>query len=119
MLRLQKSNLRENIGMHVSSGVVACVLMLVVLVLLSLLLLLLLVLLPLPDCFLRCLGGCCRLARLAEESRKWGVMMPLLLVLLAFYPRVGVSHNVFLSVVRLAHYRQAPIYCCTLGIPST
>jgi len=88
---------------------------------LLLLLLLVSVLLPLSlRCLcLMCFGGCRRGARLVVMSRKWGVMMLPWLVSLAFYPLAGVSRDIFLSAAELGHYRRAPTYCHSLGIPST
>jgi hypothetical protein len=90
------------------------------LVLLSLLLLLSVLLLVSPRCFcLMCFGGHRQGARLVAVSRKWGVIMLLWLVSLAFYPPADVSRDIFLSVVGLGRYRRAPTYCHFLGIPST
>jgi hypothetical protein len=89
-------------------------------VLLSLLLLVL-VLLPLSlHCLcLMCFGGHRRGARLVEVSRKWEVMILPWLVLLAFYPPAGASHDIFLSAAGPGRYQQVPTYCHSLGIPST
>ena len=73
-------------------------------VLLSLLLLVLVLLPLLLRCFcLMCFGGRRQGARLVEVSSKWGMMMLLWLISLAFYPPAGVSHNIFLSVAELGH----------------
>jgi formate hydrogenlyase subunit 3/multisubunit Na+/H+ antiporter MnhD subunit len=75
------------------------------LVLLSLLLLVsVLLLLSLRCLCLMCFGGRRRGARLVGESRKWGLMMLSWLILLAFYPPVGASCDIFLSAVGLGHY---------------
>ena len=73
---------------------------------LLLLLLLVSVLLLLSLCCLclMCFGVCRRGARLVEVSRKWGVMILLWLISLAFYPPAGASHDIFLSAVELEHY---------------
>jgi hypothetical protein len=70
------------------------------------LLLLLSVLLPLSLCCLclMCFGGRRQGARLVEVSRKWGLMMLLWVFSLAFYPPVGVSHDIFLSIAGLGRY---------------
>jgi len=45
--------------------------------------------------------------------------MLLWLISLAFYLPAGVSHDIFLLAAQLGRYRQVPIYCHFLGIPST
>jgi hypothetical protein len=47
------------------------------------------------------------------------LLMPLWLILPTFYPPADVSRDIFLSAVELGHYQQAPMYCHSLGIPST
>jgi hypothetical protein len=89
-------------------------------VLLSLLLLVSVLLPLLLHCLcLMCFGGRRRGARLAVMNREWGVMMILWLILLAFYPPAGASRDISLSAVELGCYQQVPIYCHSLGIPST
>jgi len=125
MVRSQKRDLRGKLGICMGVGVVAWVSMvgasvLSLLLLLSVLLLLL-VLLPLSllRFCLMCLGGHHQGARLVGRSRKWGLIMPLWLISLVFYPPADVSCDIFLSVAELRHFRWAPMYCCSLGIPST
>jgi hypothetical protein len=119
MVRLWKRDLRGKLGICMGVGVVARVSMVGVLLLSLLLLLLVLLLLSLFCLCLMCLGGCHRGARLVERSREWGLIMLLWPISLPFYPPVGVSHDIFLSVVELRCYWWAPTYCCFLGIPST
>ena len=71
--------------------------------LLLLLLVSVLLLLSLRCLCLMCFGGRRQGARLVVVSRKWGVMMLLWLVSLAFYPPAGASCDIFLSVVGLGH----------------
>jgi hypothetical protein len=118
-VRSRNRDLSGKLGTRWGMGVVAWVLTVVASVLLSLLPLLLDVSLLSFCLCLMCLGGRRRLARLAEESREWGLMMLLSLVSLAFYPPAGVSCDTFLSVAELGHCRRAPTYCRSLGIPST
>jgi hypothetical protein len=100
---------------------VGALVLLSLLLLASVLLLLVSVLLPLllRCLYLMCFGGRRRGARLVVVSRKWGVMMPLWLVSLVFYPPAGVSRDTFLSTAELGHYQWAPTYCHFPGIPST
>ena len=85
-MRLWKRDRRGKLGICTGVRVVARVSMVGASVLLSLLLrVLVLLLLSLLCLCLMCLGGCCRGARLVGESKKWGVMMLLWLIWLAFY----------------------------------
>ena len=118
MLRSWKRDLSGKLGTHWRMGVVAQVSIVGALVLLSLLLLLVDMSLFACCLCLMCLGGCHWLARLAGEGRKW-VLMLFLLSSFAFYPRVGVSCDIFLSRVGLGCFWRAPTYCHFLDIPST
>src|SRR5713101_2166404 len=93
----RKSDLRGKQETQMGSGVVAWVSTVRTVSLLSLLLLLLLRLCR------RCLWGRFRGARLVG---RW--MMLSLLAPLSFYPPAGVSHDIFLSVVRHTHCLLVP-----------